>query len=113
MGHLRKDEIFFRDGGGVTFSGGEPLMQPVFVIEALKACGHEGFHRAIDTCGFVDKKVIIEAAKETDLFLYDLKHMDSKKHREYLKTLSLFRSSGQRSISGFPLCRGSTQMTRM
>lgn len=83
MEHLRKDEIFFRDGGGVTFSGGEPLMQPKFVIEALKACGHEGFHRTIDTCGFADKNVIIETAKETDLFLYDLKHMDPIKHKEY------------------------------
>jgi len=83
MVQIRKDEIFFRDGGGVTFSGGEPLMQPEFVIEALKACGREGFHRAVDTCGFVDKNVIIEVAKVTDLFLYDLKHMDPIKHREY------------------------------
>ena len=83
MVEIRKDEIFFRDGGGVTFSGGEPLMQPEFVIEALKACGREGFHRAVDTCGFVNKNVIIETAKVTDLFLYDLKHMDPIKHREY------------------------------
>jgi pyruvate formate lyase activating enzyme len=58
-------------------------MQPEFVIEALKACGREGFHRAVDTCGFVNKNVIIEVAKVTDLFLYDLKHMDPIKHREY------------------------------
>ncbi|NLX85104.1 MAG: glycyl-radical enzyme activating protein [Synergistaceae bacterium] len=83
MVEIRKDEIFFRDGGGVTFSGGEPLMQPEFVIEVLKACGHEGYHRAVDTCGFVNKNVIIEVAKVTDLFLYDLKHMDPAKHREY------------------------------
>ena len=83
MSELRKDEIFFRDGGGVTFSGGEPLMQPTFVLEALKACGREGFHRALDTCGFVDKKVVTEAAKYTDLFLYDLKHMDPARHRQY------------------------------
>ena len=83
MSELRKDEIFFRDGGGVTFSGGEPLMQPAFVIEALKACGREGFHRALDTCGFVDRKVVTEAAKDTDLFLYDLKHMDPARHRQY------------------------------
>lgn len=83
MVEIRKDEIFFRDGGGVTFSGGEPLMQPEFVIGVLKACGHEGYHRAVDTCGFVNKNVIIEVAKVTDLFLYDLKHMDPAKHREY------------------------------
>ncbi len=83
MVEIRKDEIFFRDGGGATFSGGEPLMQPEFVIGVLKACGHEGYHRAVDTCGFVNKNVIIEVAKVTDLFLYDLKHMDPAKHREY------------------------------
>lgn len=83
MVHLRRDEIFFRDGGGVTFSGGEPLMQGEFLIEALKACEKEGYHRAVDTCGFVQKSVILETAKHTSLFLYDVKHMDPAKHKEY------------------------------
>ena len=80
---LRKDEPFFRDGGGVTFSGGEPLMQPDFLIEALKACKAEGYHRAIDTCGFVGASTILNVAKEASLFLYDLKHMDPAEHRKY------------------------------
>ena len=114
MEELRKDEIFFRDGGGVTFSGGEPLMQPKFVIEALKACGREGFHRAVDTCGFVDKRIILEAANYTDLFLYDLKHMDPEKHRQYtgvdnriiLENLVAISESGSKINIRFPFMPG-------
>lgn len=83
MGEFAKDEIFSRNGGGVTFSGGEPMMQPEFLLEALKACGEEGYHRCVDTCGFVQKKVILDIAKETDLFLYDVKHMDPAEHKKY------------------------------
>lgn len=83
MAEIRKDEIFFRDGGGVTFSGGEPLVQPEFLIEALQECGREGYHRALDTCGFTAPKTILDVAAETDLFLYDIKHMDSQKHKKY------------------------------
>ncbi|MBQ9882268.1 MAG: glycyl-radical enzyme activating protein [Synergistes sp.] len=83
MSRLAKDEIFFRDGGGVTFSGGEPLMQPEFLIEALDACGRVGYHRAVDTSGFAGRSVILETAKRTDLYLYDLKHMDPVMHKEY------------------------------
>jgi pyruvate formate lyase activating enzyme len=83
MEEFAKDEIFSRNGGGVTFSGGEPLMQPEFLLEALKACGEEGYHRCVDTCGFVQKKVILDIARETDLFLYDVKHMDPAEHKKY------------------------------
>lgn len=82
MDELRKDEIFFRNGG-VTFSGGEPLLQPEFLLAALEACGQEGYHRVVDTCGFVRSESLLAAAKNTDLFLYDLKHMDSEKHKLY------------------------------
>lgn len=82
MDELRRDEIFFREGG-VTFSGGEPLMQPDFLIAALEACGREGYHRAVDTCGFVAEEPLLAAAKNAELFLYDLKHMDSEKHKQY------------------------------
>lgn len=83
MSRLSKDEIFFRDGGGVTFSGGEPLMQPEFLIAMLDACGRAGYHRAVDTSGFAGRSVILETAKRTDLYLYDIKHMDPVKHKEY------------------------------
>ena len=54
MTELKKDEIFFRTGG-VTFSGGEPFMQPEFLIDALDACGAQGYHRCVDTCGFTQR----------------------------------------------------------
>lgn len=82
MEELHKDEIFFRTGG-VTFSGGEPFMQPEFLIEALDACGAQGYHRCVDTCGFTQKRVIVDSVKRTDLYLYDIKHMDPEEHKKY------------------------------
>ena len=81
MTELKKDEIFFRTGG-VTFSGGEPFMQPEFLIDALDACGAQGYHRCVDTCGFTQKRVIVDAVNSTDLFLYDIKHMDPEEHKK-------------------------------
>jgi pyruvate formate lyase activating enzyme len=69
--------------GGVTFSGGEPLMHPEFLIEMLKACGEKGLHRAVDTCGFASTETILEVAKHTELFLYDLKLMDPVQHKKW------------------------------
>jgi pyruvate formate lyase activating enzyme len=70
-------------GGGVTFSGGEPLMFPVFLMELLDACGERGFHRTVDTSGYADTKVLLNVAERTDLFLYDLKIMDEAKHLDF------------------------------
>lgn len=70
-------------GGGVTFSGGEPLMFPDFLLEMLKACGKKGLHRAVDTCGHVATKTLLEVAQHTDLFLYDLKLMDPVRHKKW------------------------------
>lgn len=84
MRELHKDEIFFRsDGGGVTFSGGEPFMQPEFLMEALEACGKAGYHRALDTCGFVQKQIIVDSVKRSELFLYDVKQMSAELHKKY------------------------------
>lgn len=84
VAEARKDELFYdQSGGGVTFSGGEPLMQPEFLLEVLEACGAAGFHRAVDTCGFAPEETILRVARHTDLFLYDLKHMDPEAHRLY------------------------------
>lgn len=99
MAILRKDEPFFRDGGGVTFSGGEPLMQPEFLIEALIACKKEGYHRAIDTCGFAPTKTILEVAKEANLFLYDIKHMDPAQHKKYTGVDNVLILDNLRAIS--------------
>ncbi len=72
-----------QSGGGITFSGGEPLMFPDFLIEMLKACGKKGLHRAVDTCGFAPTKTLLEVAKHSDLFLYDLKMMDAIQHKKW------------------------------
>jgi pyruvate formate lyase activating enzyme len=69
--------------GGVTFSGGEPLMHSEFLIEMLKACGEKGLHRAVDTCGFASTETLLEVAKHTDLFLFDLKLMDPVQHKKW------------------------------
>ncbi len=81
MVELLKDRPFYeQSGGGVTFSGGDPLAQPGFLLELLKACGDAGLHRAVDTCGFAPPETMLEIAAHTDLFLFDLKHMDSACH---------------------------------
>ncbi len=87
MAEVRKDVAFYDEsGGGVTFSGGEPLMQPAFLIELLDACGECGIHRAVDTSGYAAKETVLEVARRTDLFLYDIKIMDPAKHRKYTGT---------------------------
>ena len=80
-----QDKVFYKQsGGGVTVSGGEPLMQIDFVEELLRRLKEEGIHTAVDTCGAVSFEVLERAAKYTDLFLYDIKLMDDQKHREYI-----------------------------
>jgi len=81
---LQKDIPFYdTSGGGVTFSGGEPLMQAEFLIELLKLCGSGHIHRAVDTTGYASPETLMAVAVHTDLFLYDLKMMDSAKHERY------------------------------
>ena len=73
-----KDRHFYEaSGGGITLSGGEPLSQPAFATAFLKACKDEGLNTALDTTGFVPSNAISDIAPYVDLFLFDLKHMDS------------------------------------
>ena len=84
VGEIKKDILFYDEsGGGVTFSGGEPLMQPDFLLGLLDACGKLDIHRTVDTTGYADARLLLRVADRTELFLYDLKHMDSEKHRRY------------------------------
>lgn len=79
---LLKDRIYYQSsGGGVTFSGGEPLMQPGFTAEALEACRLAGLSTAIETCGFAPWTTAAPVFKQADLILYDIKHMDSAQHQ--------------------------------
>ena len=80
-----KDRITFEEsGGGVTISGGEPFMQPEFLTVLLKGLKNEGVHTAIETSGFAPWAFVEEAAKYIDLFIYDLKLIDSVKSEYYL-----------------------------
>jgi pyruvate formate lyase activating enzyme len=81
---IKKDRIFYEEsGGGVTFSGGEPMMQMEFLLELLKACKKNGIHTALDTCGHAPLEDFIKIYELVDLFLYDLKIMDNEAHRKY------------------------------
>lgn len=78
-----KDRIFYEDSqGGVTISGGEPLMQPRFTQALLAALREAGIHTALDTTGFGCTEHLLAAAKVADLVLYDLKAFDEQRHRE-------------------------------
>jgi len=81
---VERDRPFFEaSGGGVTFSGGEPLSQPEFLASCLRACRVRGLHTAVDTCGLAPREVVLEIAGLTDLVLFDLKQMDSEAHRRH------------------------------
>ncbi|MEE4114675.1 MAG: glycyl-radical enzyme activating protein [Marinilabiliaceae bacterium] len=79
-----KERVFLEESaGGVTFSGGEPLMQSEFVIEAMKALRSKGIHTCLDTSGQADRAVIENVIPHTDLFLLDIKHVDSALHKKF------------------------------
>ncbi|MBM3908290.1 MAG: glycyl-radical enzyme activating protein [Gemmatimonadetes bacterium] len=77
---LRDRTFFETSGGGVTLSGGEPLVQAPFAIDSLKRLRAEGVHTALDTCGFASWEHLRDAAEHADLVLYDLKLMDPARH---------------------------------
>lgn len=84
MREVEKDTVFYDEsGGGVTFSGGEPLAQPAFLLDLLQACARRELHTAIETSGFGLPADVAAAAKYARLWLYDLKLMDDARHREY------------------------------
>jgi len=77
-----EDVDFYKvSGGGVTCSGGEPLMQAGFIAEFLSMCKGGGFHTAVDTSGYAAWQAFEKLMPYTDLFLYDIKHMDPFEHK--------------------------------
>lgn len=78
-----RDRIVFEEsGGGVTFSGGEPLLQPGFLSAMLAACRLEGIRSAVDTCGYARPETFSRVCGLADLLLFDLKLMDEERHRQ-------------------------------
>ncbi len=83
MEYIEEDRPFYeQSGGGVTLGGGEVLMQPEAALSLLMACKQAGIHTAVETCGYAKKDIVLNIAKFTDLFLYDIKNIFSEKHLE-------------------------------
>lgn len=79
---VAKDELFFKNsGGGITLSGGEPLLQWEFVAQVFEACKQRSIHTTLDTTGYAAWEKLDAVLNYTDLVLYDVKHMDSEIHR--------------------------------
>jgi pyruvate formate lyase activating enzyme len=84
MKEIEKDILFYdNSGGGVTFSGGEPLFQHQFLREALKECKKRDLHTVLDTSGYAPKDVFSSVLDYVDVFLYDLKLADEEEHKKY------------------------------
>ena len=106
--------IIDQSGGGVTFSGGEPLMHHRFLIEALDACQAEGIHCTVDTSGFAPREILMAVAARTDHWLYDLKSMNSETHLKWtgvrneviLENLVALAASGASINIRLPLVEG-------
>jgi pyruvate formate lyase activating enzyme len=115
LSEIEKDALYYdQSGGGVTFSGGEPLNQIRFLIALLQACKAVGIHTAVDTCGFAAAESIRKIIPVTDLFLYDLKFIDTEKHQRYtgvsndqiLDNLRQLAASAQEIIVRIPVIPG-------
>ena len=112
---IEKERVFMEEsGGGVTFSGGEPLLQHQFLITALKECRRRSIHTCLDTSGIASEEIIGEMALHTDLFLYDLKLIDNDLHLRHtgisniqiLQNLELLLEKKAKLIIRIPLVPG-------
>lgn len=83
VNEVKKDRLYYESsGGGVTFSGGEPLSQPEFTADAMRLCHDNGISTALETSGYGTWKNAEKVFKQTDYLLYDVKHMDCARHKE-------------------------------
>jgi len=103
---IERDRVFFEEsGGGVTFSGGEPLDQADFLCEVLEACGDKALHTAVDTTCYAEANVVERVARHAHLFLCDLKHLDSDQHERFtgVRNELILSNIQQLSVWGKPL----------
>ena len=117
-----KDDMpFFEEsGGGITLSGGEPLMQPAFTLFLLKAAKKMGIHSALDTSGFANPEIFKSVSREADLVLFDLKLADDFNHQHHvgqsnsliLNNLRGLDKSKQRYFIRIPLIPETTDTTQ-
>lgn len=115
MAEIEKERPIMEDsGGGVTLCGGEPLMHPAFTLEILHELGQRGFHRTVDTTLYASQDTVAKVAAACELFLVDLKLMDSEKHRQYtgvsneviLQNIRYLAESGKDFFIRIPLIEG-------
>ena len=110
-----EDKAFYdNSGGGVTFSGGEPLFQAEFCLELLKEAKKYGLHVCMETCGFASKEIMLKTAEYVDIYLFDYKETDSHKHKTYtgaynepiLENLKALDKIGKKMILRCPVIPG-------
>jgi pyruvate formate lyase activating enzyme len=115
MTEIERDIPFYdQSGGGVTFSGGEPLFQLDFLLALLQACKEKEIHTALDTCGFAPWETLDDIREYVDLFLYDLKLIDDAKHRKFtgvsngliLRNLQMLSERGHNIFLRVPIIPG-------
>ena len=115
MDEVERDVIFYdQSGGGVTFSGGEPLMQPDFLLALLNQCRTLNIHTAVDTSCYVEPAITQSVAEKADLFLCDIKHMDNEKHERFtgvgnkliLDNIRLISKAGKKIVIRIPIIPG-------
>jgi pyruvate formate lyase activating enzyme len=115
MAEVEQDVIFYDEsGGGVTLSGGEPLMQPEFLLAVLNQCQRQRIHTAVDTSCYAESKIVEMAGERANLFLCDIKHMDNKIHERFtgvgnnliLDNIRLISEAGKEIIIRIPVIPG-------
>jgi pyruvate formate lyase activating enzyme len=115
MTEIEKETVFYEtSGGGVTFSGGEPLMQPKFLMLLAETCALRNIHTCLDTSGYCNPKLFAEILPKIDFFLFDIKTLDKENHLKYtgvsnemiLTNLSTLAKSGKDYIIRLPLIPG-------
>jgi pyruvate formate lyase activating enzyme len=112
---INRDKMFYdASGGGITVSGGEPLLQPRFVCDLFEKCHRAGIHTCLETSGYAAESALTQVLPYTDYVLYDLKHMNSKKHQQYtgkpndliLSNAKIVAASGVKTLFRMPLIPG-------
>jgi pyruvate formate lyase activating enzyme len=115
MAEVERDVIFYdQSGGGVTFSGGEPLMQPDFLLALLNQCRALNINTAVDTSGYAEPEIVESVAERADLFLCDIKHMDNEMHEQFtdvgndliLENIGLISQAGKKIVIRIPIVPG-------
>jgi len=101
MQHVLRDVKFYENsGGGITLSGGEPTFQPDFALAVLARSKEHGLHTTVETCGYAPWATFEKLLDFIDLFLYDIKHMDPKRHEEGTGKSNTLILSNAKRIAG-------------